>query len=152
MGELFDGDGLMDLDDMTKSEMSLDQLADLPISSAEPFSECPVEKIKKGKGIGDGTSTRMIWGKTSTCSGYKKFSTKLRYKRLKRLNKNFRRDSDFKENFESANREAAPPEGGWAVQVQPSERIREGERFETRSHYGDQWLLLDVACLPTCYR
>ena len=97
----------MDLDDMTKSEMSLDQLADLPISSAEPFSECPVEKIKKGKGIGDGTSTRMIWGKTSTCSGYKKFSTKLRYKRLKRLNKNFRRDSDFKEKFESANREAA---------------------------------------------
>ena len=97
----------MDLDDMTKSEMSLDQLADLPISSAEPFSECPVEKIKKGKGIGDGTFTRMIWGKTSTCSGYKKFSTKLRHKRLKRLNKDFRRDSDFKEKFESANREAA---------------------------------------------
>ena len=97
----------MYLDDMTKSEMSLDQLADLPISSAEPFSECPVEKIKKGKGIGDGTFTRMIWGKTSTCSGYKKFSTKLRHKRLKRLNKDFRRDSDFKEKFERANREAA---------------------------------------------
>ena len=100
----------MDLDDMTKSEMSLDQLADMLIgliSSAEPFSERPVEKIKKTKGIGDGTSTRIIWGKTSTCSGYKKFSTKLRYKRLKLLNKDFRRDSDFKEKFESANREAA---------------------------------------------
>ena len=61
--------------------MSQDQLfcACCDISSK---SECPVEKIKKRKGIGDGTSTRIIWGRTSTRSGYKKFLKKLRYKRL----------------------------------------------------------------------
>ena len=65
--------------DLTKSEMSQDQLfcACCDISSK---SECPVEKIKKRNGIGDGTSTRIIWGKTSTHSGYKKFLKKLRYK------------------------------------------------------------------------
>ena len=104
---------MMKMHDLTFSEMSLDQLPELPMSSPELFcvgcdilskSECPVEKIKKRNGIGHGTSTRIIWGKTSTCSGCKKFSTKLRYKRLKVLNKDFWRDSDFKEKFEHANR------------------------------------------------
>ena len=134
----------MDLDDMTKSEMSLDQLADLPISSAEPFSECPVEMIKKGKGIGDGTSTRMIWGKTSTCSGYKKFSTKLRHKRLKRLNKDFRRDSDFKENFESANREAAHLRAGGQSRIshlKESVKERDSKIVELVADPGYFWVL-----------
>ena len=55
LAELSDEDvksGLMDLDDMTKSEMSLDQLPELPMSSSSK-SECLVEKIKKRRGIGD---------------------------------------------------------------------------------------------------
>ena len=93
LAELSDEDvksGLMDLDDLTKSEMSLDQLPELPMSSPELFcvgcdisskSECPVEKIKKRKGIGDGTSTRIIWGKTSTRSVWKKGKKGRRYKK-----------------------------------------------------------------------
>ena len=80
--EFNDQDSQMDLHDLTFSETSLDQFPDLPMSSPAPSSspalfcselfECIVEKIKKRKGIGDGTSTRIIWGKTSTRSVWKK--------------------------------------------------------------------------------
>ena len=143
LAELSDEDvksGLMDLDDMTKSEMSLDQLPELPMSSLS--SECIVEKIKKKNAIVKEeqriilgkTSTRSVWKKgekgrrykknmlKNACGGFaKKFLKKLRYKRLmtiranskdknaakKLLNKDLRRDSDFKEKFERANRETA---------------------------------------------
>ena len=60
--------------DLTKSEMSQDQLfcACCDISSK---SACPVEKIKKRNGIGHGTSTQIIWGKTSTRNVWKKGKT-----------------------------------------------------------------------------
>ena len=77
--EFNDQDSQMDLHDLTFSETSLDQFPDLPMSSPAPSSssalfcsgcdicsksECLVEKIKKRKGIGHGTSTRIIRGKT----------------------------------------------------------------------------------------
>ena len=60
LADLYDEEsGLMDLDNLTKSEMSLDQLRRFPISSAELssvcgdissnellLSECPVERKK----------------------------------------------------------------------------------------------------------
>ena len=65
--------------DLTKSEMSQDQLfcACCDISSK---SACPVEKIKKRNGIGHGTSTWIICGKTSTRSVWKKGKKRCRYK------------------------------------------------------------------------
>ena len=81
--------GMEDLDDSDVAEMELDQRPPTPTSSPELFcvgcdisskSECPVEKIKKRKGIGDGTSTRIIWGKTSTRSVWKKGKKGRRYK------------------------------------------------------------------------
>ena len=117
--EFNDQDSQMDLHDLTFSETSLDQFPELPMSSPAPLmtalfcsgcdicskSECPVEKIKKRNGIGHGTSTRIIWGKTSKkskkgrrdkkqmlknvrgnlfCGFAKNFLKKLRYKRLMR--------------------------------------------------------------------
>ena len=92
--EFNDQDSQMDLHDLTFSETSLDQFPELPMSSPAPLSpalfysgcdicsksECPVEKIKKRKGIGHGTSTRIIWGKTSTRSVWKKGKKRCRYK------------------------------------------------------------------------
>ena len=94
--------GLMDLHDLTFSEMSLDQLPELPMSRKRKREkrECPVEKIKKTKGIGDGTSTHTIWGKTSTHSGYKKFLKKLRYKRLMTIKANSKDKNAAKKTFE----------------------------------------------------
>ena len=83
---------MMKMHDLTFSEMSLDQLPELPMSSPELFcvgcdisskSECLVEKIKKRNGIGHGTSTRTIWGKTSTRSVWKKGKKRCRYKEKK---------------------------------------------------------------------
>ena len=80
LAELGDEDvksGLEDLDDSDVAEMELDQLPELPMSSPELFcvgcdisskSDCPVEKLKKRKGIDEGTSIRVQWGKTSTRS------------------------------------------------------------------------------------
>ena len=120
--EFNDQDSQMDLHDLTFSETSLDQFPDLPMSSPAPSSspalfkrlcsgcdfcksECLAEKIKKRKGIGHGTSTRIIRSKTfkkgkkgrrdkkqmlknvrgNLCGGFaKKFLKKLRYKRLMR--------------------------------------------------------------------
>ena len=64
--------------DLTKSEMSQDQFfcAHCDISSK---SECLVEKINKRNGIGHGTSTWIIWGKTSTRSVWKKGKKRCRY-------------------------------------------------------------------------
>ena len=101
------------------------------------------------------TRTKML--KKNTCGGFaKKFLKQLRYKRSmiikanskdknaakKRLKKDLRGDSDFKEKFERASREAfhpnpapgpkagiSPPEGGWAVQDQPCD-IGPCERIE----------------------
>ena len=91
LAELSDEDvksGLEDLDDSDVAEMSQD-FPELVPSSPELYcvgcdisskSECPIEKMKKRKGIGDGTSTRIIWGKTSTRSVWKKGTKGRRYK------------------------------------------------------------------------
>ena len=91
LADLYDEEsGLMDLDDLTKSEMSLDQLPELPMSSPELFcvgcdisskSDCHVEKLKTRRGIDEGTSTRIQWGKTSTRSVWRTGKKGRRYKK-----------------------------------------------------------------------
>ena len=89
LAELSDEDvksGLEDQDDSDVAEMS----QDLPPSSPELYcvgcdisskSECPIEKLKKRKGIGDGTNTLVVWGKTSPRSVWKKGRKGRRYKK-----------------------------------------------------------------------
>ena len=157
LAELSDEDlkSSMEVFDDSDAEMSQDLPEQAP-SSPELWcigcdisskTECPVQKMKRRKGINEDTNTQVAWGKTSTrrvwtgrksrrklvkklkkCGEWcnlcvvvsKKFLKKQRYKRLmtghKGKNKNgakkllktdLRKDSDLKQRFKRANKEAA---------------------------------------------
>ena len=68
-----------DMDDSDIGEMELETARASPEPPSIPElhcvgcdisskADCPVEKMKKRKGIDEGTSTRIQWGKTSTRS------------------------------------------------------------------------------------
>ena len=122
LAELSDEDvksGLMDLDDMTKSEMSLDQLPELPMSSQfqRQKPRPPIKTIKANSK--DKTAAKKL------------------------LNKDLRRDSDFKEKFERANREAAHLRAGGQSRIshlKESVKEKDSKCANSVTYLGNLWL------------